>query len=105
MPVNKIDLLKQAFGIEEVELQRGGTVSVRGLTRSEALKVKGQEMPEAEMEQHLLSTALVDPKLTRAEVAEWQDASPAGEIEDVIAAIMRLSGMEKSAPKEAYKSV
>lgn len=102
MTLTKEDLLKQAFGIEEVPLQRGGTVSVRGLSRSEALKVKGQEMPEEEMEQLLLSTALVDPKLSKSDVKEWQEASPAGEIEDVIAVIMRLSGMEKAAPKTAY---
>lgn len=103
--LSKTDLLKAMFGLRDVELARGGFVKVRALTRSEALKIKGQEMPEEEMEQLLLSLALAEPKLTPEEVKAWQDSSPAGEIEEVIAEIMRLSGMQKSAPKEAYKSV
>lgn len=102
MTLSKADLLQQAFGIEEVPLQRGGSVKVRGLTRAEALAVKGKETPEEEMEQFLLSVALVEPKLTQSDVKTWQENSPAGEIQDVITAVMRLSGMEKAAPKAAY---
>lgn len=103
MTIEKSKLLEAMFGIEEVELQRGGSVKVRGLSRAEALTIKGKEMPQDEMEQKLLSAALVEPKLTEAEVKTWQESSPAGEIEDVTAAIMRLSGMEKAAAKAAYK--
>lgn len=100
--IQKTDLLKGMFGYRDVQLQRGGFVKVRALTRAEAHKIKGKEMPEEEMEQLLLSLALVEPKLTADEVKTWQESSPAGEIEDVIAEIMRASGMEKGAPKAAY---
>lgn len=103
--LSKADLLKQVFGLRDVQLARGGFVKVRALTRAEALKVKGKEMPEEEMEQLLLSLAVMEPKLTPEEVKAWQESSPAGEIGDVVDEIMRLSGMQKSAPKEAYKSV
>lgn len=103
MTVSKGDLLKARFGIEDVEIPGVGTVKVRALTRGEALQVQGQEMGIAEMEQKLIALAMVEPKLTEAEVKEWQDNSTAGEIQVVTEVIVRLSGMEQSAPKEAMK--
>lgn len=104
MTLDKDSLLKKMFSSEEIPF-RDGTIKVRGLSRTEALAVKGKELPEEEMEQLLLSTALVDPVLTKDEVKVLQDNSPAGEIEDVIAAIMRLSGMEKGAAKSGVPAV
>lgn len=102
MTLAKEDLLKQMFGIQEVELQRGGTVKVRGLTRAEAHTVKDKKMTEEESEQFVLSLAVVEPKLSKDDVRAWQENSPAGEIQDVYEAIVRLSGMEKAAAKAAY---
>lgn len=101
--LSKEDLLKKRFGVEDVEIPNVGTVKVRALTRGEALQVQGVEMPVAEMEQRLVSLAMVEPKLTEAEVKEWQDNSTAGEIQAVTEVIVRLSGMEQGAAKEAMK--
>lgn len=104
MAVTKADLLKQRFGQEPIEIPGVGEVRIRALSRAEALELQGVELPVAEMERKLLSLALVEPKLTEAEVGEWQAASPAGELQPVVTAITRLSGLEPTAAKEAVKS-
>lgn len=101
--VSKADLLKKRFGVEDVEVPGVGIVKVRPLSRTEALKIQGVEMPYDEMERKLLAAALVEPQLTEDEVATWQDNSPAGELQPVAQAIARLSGLEQSSPKEAVK--
>lgn len=104
MTMSKADLLaKRAFGVEDVEIPGVGAVKVRPLSRSEALEIQGVELSVAEMEQRLVAIAMVEPKLTEAEVAQWQANSPAGELQPVAQAVARLSGMEQSAPKEAVK--
>lgn len=103
MAVSKTDLLKKRFGVEDVDIPGVGSVQVRPLSRAEALEIQGVELGVAEMERRLLSLALLDPKLTEDEVAQWQANSPAGELQPVVLAITRLSGMEQSEPKEAVK--
>lgn len=105
MAISKAELLKkQAFAVEDVEIPGVGTVQVRPLSRAEALEIQGKgEMTVAEMECKLLAAAMVDPKLTEAEVAELQANTPAGLLQPVAQAIGRLSGIEQTAPKEAMK--
>lgn len=95
-------LLAERFGVVDVELPGLGTVKVRPLTRSEALKLRGVELEVDEMERRLLSLAMVEPKMTEDQVRQWQDVSPAGELEPVAEAIIRISGMDKAAGKQAY---
>jgi hypothetical protein len=101
--VSKAELLKKRFGEEEVEVPGVGTVRVRALTRGQALELQGKEMPVSEMERRLISTAMVEPSLTEDEVQQWQDNTPAGELQPVVEAIARLSGMEQHAGKAAYQ--
>lgn len=101
--VSKADLLKKRFGEEEVEVPGVGTVRVRALTRGQALELQGKEMPVVEMERRLIALAMVEPKLTEDEVGEWQDNTTAGELQGVMEAIVRLSGMEAHAGKAAYQ--
>jgi hypothetical protein len=100
--VDKSALLAERFGIEEVEIPGVGSVRVRPLSRAEAHAVRGQEMTEEEVEVRLLSVALVEPKLTEDEVKAWQANSPAGELEPVVRAVVRISGMEQHAAKAAF---
>jgi hypothetical protein len=88
----------------EVEIPGFGSVTVRGLTRAEALRIRGRDMDEAEAERLLLAAALVEPRLTEDEVATWQEVSPAGELGPVAEAVLELSGMVSDASKEAAKS-
>lgn len=101
--IGKAALLERRGNTEDVEVPGVGTVTVRGLTRSEALSIRGIELDELEAEAQLLALAMVEPKLTEDDVRAWQEASPAGEIGVVTAAVLKLSGMTADAPKEAVK--
>lgn len=100
---NKADLLKKAaIGPEEIEVPGVGTVTIRPLTRAEALGMQDVDMRADVMEQKLLAMAMVDPQLTEDEVAEWQANSPAGLMHDVVLRIIEISGMHQVAAKSAY---
>lgn len=101
--MDKNALLTQHFEEEKVEL-KAGAVTIRSLSREEALMYAGKKLDAAEAERKLLAKAMVDPEMSEQDVAAWQKASPAGEIQKVFTAVVRLSGMEESSAKEAYKS-
>lgn len=102
MAVDKNALLRQKFGTEEVEIPGVGTVTIRALTRGEAIRIQGDEMIAEVAECKLLSLAMVDPVMTEEEVQEWQDTSPAGQMQPVIKAILAASGMVEEVTREAY---
>ncbi len=94
-------LAERAGQTEDVPLPAlGGSVRVRGLTRREALRVQGKQMDAAASERLLLSLAMVEPRLTEDEVGQWQRQAPAGELEPLSAAILRMSGMTATAVKD-----
>lgn len=95
-------LAKTSVGPEEMEVPGVGTVSIRPLTRAEALGMQDIDMRADLMEQKLLALAMVDPQLTEDEVAEWQANSPAGLMHDVVLRIIEISGMHQVAAKSAY---
>lgn len=103
--VDKAALLAKRFGVEPVEVPGVGTVKIRPLSRAEAYELRNREMPEKDMEVRLLALALVEPKLTEDDVRAWQEASPAGEMDSVVKAVLRHSGMEKSAAKATFPEV
>lgn len=105
--MDKAALLTERLPRADVEIEGVGTVTVRGLSRYELLLAgKGaEETDTATVEQKMLAMAMVDPELSVSEVAAWQRAAPAGEIQPIVMAINELSGVTKSAQKEAYKSV
>jgi hypothetical protein len=85
-------------GTVELEL---GTVRVRGLSRGEVFmtqQVKGIEATERK----ILALGLLDPEMTEDEVRQWQQGSPAGEMEAVVAKIRDLSGLGDKADKQAF---
>lgn len=104
MTISKTDLLKKRFGVVDFEIPEVGTVQIRPLSRAEALTVQGVEMDAAEMEQKLVSMAMVEPKLTENDVKTWQENSPAGELEPVTQEIARISGLTQDAAKDAVKT-
>jgi hypothetical protein len=96
---------RRVIETEDVPLPTlGFSVTVRGLTRREALRVQGKEMATDEAERVLLALAMTDPAMTQDEVSLWQRNAPAGELQPVQAAIMRLSGMSATAVKDAMAS-
>lgn len=103
MPIDKDKLLANRLKTETVSIPDVGEVVVRALTRAEAFQFAEKNLDSGDMERRLLAAALVDPALTLDEVAAWHSASGATEIQPVVEAILRLSGMEVDAPKQAYK--
>lgn len=90
---------------EQVPVARlGKSVTVRGMTRMEALLVGKQDGPE-KIEPLALHYAVVDPKLTLKQAEEWMRSAPSSEVGPVVRAINRLSGGGDRADKEAAKSV
>lgn len=98
----KARLLKPRIGEEEVTLPGLGIVRVRGLTRVEALKVQEQPGPR-QYDAMTIALGMVNPKFSFDEALQWQEASPAGEIDPVTDKIAALSGMTKTSAKEAYR--
>jgi hypothetical protein len=103
VPIDKEKLLAKRLKTETVEIPDVGDVVVRALTRAEAFQFTEKDLEPEDMERRLLAAALVDPQLTLDEVAEWHSASAPGEIQPVVQAILRLSGLEVDAPKKAYQ--
>jgi hypothetical protein len=90
---------------EEVPIPRLGiSVTVRGMTRMEALLVGKQDGPE-KIEPLALHYAVVDPKLTLKQAEEWMRTAPSTEVGAVVRTINRLSGGGDRADKEVAKSV
>lgn len=90
---------------EEVPIPRlGKNVTVRGMTRMEALLVGKQDGAE-KMEPLAISYALVDPVLTLKEAEQWVRSAGVHEVKTVVQAINRLSGLGQGADKEAAKSL
>lgn len=109
MGFDKELLFKTALAEGTVALPGKGTVTVRGLTRGEVMRLRSSVKSisdaikrSAELEAKMLALAMVDPELTVAEVKQWQEASPAGEIEHVVQRVNELSGLVDGAAKEAY---
>lgn len=91
-------LFKPRLEERDVELSIG-TVRVRAMTRAEATRFKGEHEDVGKLERQMLAVALVDPVLTEDEVGRWQDAAPAGELQDVVDVVVELSGMLKETGK------
>lgn len=103
MAFDKSKLLANRVPTGEIEIPGVGTLKVRGLSRQEL--IDAQKWEGLEQERKILTAALIDPKLTEDEVAQWQAGSPANEINDVAMRINELSGIAQGAAKESFKSV
>jgi len=101
--VNIDELFKPRLPEEVVEVE-GRRFRVRGMSRTEVVALRGKGLTMAEVEQQMIVTAVLEPKLTAGQAKRWQDAAPAGELEDLMNAIGRLSKMDKSAAKEVMKN-
>lgn len=107
MSIDREALFKPRLEEAEVDLEGMGTVRVRGLSRGEVIAMRKATDTEANLdgpralviERKMIALAMIDPKLTETEVARWQEAAPAGELEPVTAKIQELSGLSEGANK------
>jgi hypothetical protein len=97
----KARLLKPRVTEGTVEIAGVGEVRVRGLSRGEvfAARKTTNEKDVGALERRYLSLGMVEPRMTEADVLQWQQGSPAGEIEPVVDKVMELSGLGKGAEK------
>jgi hypothetical protein len=102
--VDREALFKTRLPEEEYELPGLGTFRIRGLSRGEVLAAQADDPRLAVFERRLLARGIVDPKLTETDVGRWQEASPSGEMEPLIARIQLLSGIGREVEKGAYES-
>lgn len=100
--MDRAEFLTPRLPESEVKLDIG-TIRVRGLSRAEALALKGME-PE-EIEVRALAMGMMDPELTVDDVRVWQSVALADEVKAVLDAIYELSGLREGSAKAAYKSV
>lgn len=103
MVVDKKALFKPRLAEADVDIEGVGTVRVRALNRDEAYTVQQIKKVDVQ-ERKILSLGMVDPALTEQEVAQWQQACPAGEMEPVTEKISELSGMAGGAAKSGLSA-
>lgn len=110
--MDKEILFKPLVEEAEVDIPGRGTVRVRGLTRVEVLSVRKATDDEhldgpriLTLERKMLALALVDPKLSEAEVGRWQSVAAAGELDPVSTKVQELSGLLEGAPKSGVPAV
>lgn len=102
--VDKDALFERRLPVEEYQLPGGiGSIKIRGLNRAEAIRVEASP-DTAARDLIIFMAGVVEPKLTAAEVRQWQDAWPAGELEDISRRIAELSGLLKEQAKEVIKT-
>lgn len=106
--MDKETLFKPRLNEAEVDIPGVGTVRVRGLSRVEVMSIRTAADNDPAtldgkravvLERKMVALAMVDPKLSETEVARWQDAAPAGELEPVTDKISELSGLSEGASK------
>ena len=104
MTFDKNLLLQPRLPEDTVDIPGVGTIRVRALSRAEVDQLRELKDDNAAAERMILAAGLVDPKLTEAEVGQWQQAATHGEVNAVAEVIGQLSGLYEGADKEAYKS-
>lgn len=97
--MDKAQLLTPRLKVDTVDVDGVGTVTVRGLSRAEMILVFDLEGKRLQQEQRALSFGMVDPAMTEADVAAWQDAASSDEIDRVARKINELSGIGREASK------
>ena len=90
-------ILARKMGQDVVEIE-GGTVTVRGLNRHEAMTAAAIE-DHYERDAFLLASGLVDPAMSVEDVKAWGEVDNTNTLETVSRRIGELSGMVEGAGK------
>lgn len=96
-------ILARKTGRGTVTLSDGGTVSIKALTRNEALQVRAAESIR-EGDNLLISFGMVEPTMRPEDVDAWGDNDAAGDLVRVSNEISALSNMATTSGKESTKS-
>lgn len=89
---------------DDVTLDNGRVVRVRGLSRWETLK--GKDVDDRVLwEAYVVSTGMVTPAMTAEQVEGWQKTSLPAELEPVTDRIAELSGMDDGAERRIVREL
>lgn len=91
-------LARKVAGNTEAFPIDGDEVIIRGLTRNEALQLRGMSSV-GDMDNLMISMAMVEPTMTPEDVAAWGDAGAAGTLIQLSLRISELSGIQEGAGK------
>lgn len=103
--MDKQALLAEDLPEDVITLPRGGTVTVRALSRREVADISAKAPELVDSEAWMVHLGVVEPRLTIEEVKTWQANSRHGETDYVSTRIAELSGLNPRANKEYYKSL
>lgn len=101
--MDKSQLTAKRLATDTHTISGVGEITFRALSRTEAMAFKDVEMDVETLERKLLAIAMVDPEMAESDVAAWQAASPAGELEEVVNRVAEMSGMTAQAAKAAVR--
>jgi hypothetical protein len=90
-------LPKISLPTKEVHLSDGSSVTVRGLSRSEALEFVGNDFDERDIEIKLLAKVCEVPE---KEAEEWINSTPSADVGTMVEGILELSGLTEQSKKE-----
>lgn len=102
--IDREAFLKHRLGEQMVELPGVGQIRVRGLSREEAFQIKELKDLDAR-ERRIVELAVVEPKLSAEDVAEWYAHAPAGEVDMILTPIQELSALDEGAAKSGVHAV
>jgi hypothetical protein len=96
-------ILSRKTGTGKAVLPDGSTVSIRALTRDEVLESQ-ETATLAERDTYLISTGMLEPRMSLEDVAAWAASGDAGDLVAVSEAIAELSGLKQGAGKSRLAS-
>jgi hypothetical protein len=102
--IDKELLLKARLFEEDYEIPGLGTIRIRALSWDECAEFQRwsqQGKPTAEVYTRVLHRALVDPTLSEDEAATLLENATGGEIEALVARVIKASGLIEGAQKSA----
>lgn len=105
MSVKPADLAAPRLPERQLHIDGVGMITVRSLSRAQALLVRTLVEDSAAMERAVLRFGVVDPALTEEEVLAWYEGAAPGEFEPILGAIQELSGLGEGASKRGVPRV
>lgn len=102
--IDREQFLKVAVPEAVVDLPGFGEVRVRGLTRVEAMGLKGFS-DNGDLERRIIHLGMVEPALDEDDVAAWYAAAPAGMTDIIVDQVSKLSGLGQGAAKSGVPGI
>ncbi len=100
MSVDKASLLALTLPQDSVEVPGLGSVTVRGLSRAEVVRLQGECATPDELENETLAAGMVEPALSVEEAATFRANAPSDVVRAISDPILALSGLGRGQQTE-----